>query len=472
MNPDQAQSASSPKSSVQTVLSSVPTLAPAEQQERYWATLKPLLPELSDWELSLLALLVFWSGPKAVPGDLIYKSWASIGPKLGSKRSGAGAADRQVMRKAAAQLVKLGLVERNGLDAGWRVVPRVDLQPSPEWPTALRDRVWLRANSLQPVPEWPAFAKFNARLWRRDFYGPMSARAGICRLSFDLDAEGRWEGTTDHLGALLGVKSAMTTKRRQIELSAAESDLDIQSRWDAGQETFSISCSFELPPSAEDLDAELLKARDALWYPEIVEEAIARAGRLLKSGTVSKSRQLKGFFQPVLALQTEYKNPALIKYALEETISNGVLDGARGKKATTNWHRYTRTVANNNRHRFRKANDGLEVIIGPVGEGSEQPGVKKITIPEPTIRERELAMRAILREAAQLNGIGSYVEARRVLTEAIKPEIPNLAPLFDGDLKRCKYQLALAFKQGSTDFVGVKLDEYALDYWPEWTPAA
>lgn len=430
-----------------------PPVSPTARQERYWLSLAPLLPDLTDWDLSLLALLVLWSGPK-VPGDTIYKSWQSIGPRIGSKRAGGSRpADKHVLRAAAAHLVQLGLVTRSGTDAAWKVIPR---------------------DAPAVEPRWSGCAKFNARLWRREYTGPMSARAGISRLTFYLDEQGRWRGSVAELGEILQVKSPLTIRRRVIELAAVETDLEIRESWEQERAMIEVYCKFEIPATDQELDGQIERVRDQLWYPELVDEAVARAGRLLKSGRVSRSRQLSGFYQPILDLQTETQNAPLVKYALQETLDKGVLDGTRGQSSTRNWHHYTRKVAANNSHRFRNShNQGAEVVTGPTtqskkaGKVSKQPNVKR---QEPSLRERELAIRELLGEAAQLNGAGKHKEARELMSEQIVPQANTLTELFAGNQRYCKEALVLAFKQGVTDFVGVSPDEYALDFLPEWTP--
>lgn len=202
----------------------------------------------------------------------------------------------------------------------------------------------------------------------------------------------------------------------------------------------------------EDLEAEARRLRDLLWYPELVDQAIGLAASKLKSGKVTTSRQINGFYKPIWEMQEEFANPPLIKFALEQTLKSAVFKGEK----THNWHRYALAVARNNRYRFRKAGD-----------------------PEPTqpqdekqaLRERELSMRELLRRAAQLNASGDTTEARALLSD-ILGEVKELAPLFDGDEKRCEEQLRLAFKQGSDDFVGETVDRFSpIDYYPEWQPA-
>lgn len=439
-----------------------PTAAAAttsELQRRYWAALRPIVPMLSDRELSLLALLVFWSGPKAVPGDRILKSWRTIAPRMGSNRiSGKQSANRQALGTAAGRLGELGLVERSGTDAVWRVIPEPEISQTMD----------------ASAPNWPGFAAFNERLWRREFDGAMSTRAAICRLSFELDAAGGWSGSVADFAGLLAV-GPQTARKRIGEIMMAENALELREQLEDGKLQVQIHCKFEAPRTSSDTANELIAAKDAIWFPELMQEIVARAGRLLKSGRVSSSRELTGFYEPVLALQTEFGNPPLLRYALEETLKNGVLDGIKGQANTNNWHRYTRKICVKHRHRFPRAADAdLEVVSGPITNTDAPPepqtGQVRQMSQQSSLRERELEMRDLLRKAARLNGTGEGDKARKLLKQEIGPKIAGVAERFDGNIAYCRAAIALAFKQGSTDFVGVKPDQYALDYFPEWSP--
>ena len=90
---------------------------------------------------------------------------------------------------------------------------------------------------------------------------------------------------------------------------------------------------------------------------------------------------------------------------------------------------------------------------------------------EDDANQRELAMRRLLDKAGTLNGTGQLEEARALLAD-ILAEAANLAPLFDGNADVADHQLRLAFKQGTSDFVGVRPEGVgALDFYPEWTPS-
>src|SRR5690606_11985863 len=102
-----------------------------------------------------------------------------------------------------------------------------------------------------------------------------------------------------------------------------------------------------------ELEQELSELREEVWYPDLIEKAIRLTARKLKSGRVSLSRQVRGFYKPALELQEQFDNPPLIKYALEQTLNGPVFQGEQ----TNHWHRYALAVAKNNRYRFRKASD-------------------------------------------------------------------------------------------------------------------
>lgn len=201
--------------------------------------------------------------------------------------------------------------------------------------------------------------------------------------------------------------------------------------------------------SREDVEVEIERLRDLIWYPELVEQMIALAERQLRSGSMSLSRKLNNFYKPVWELQEKYPSPPLVRYAMEQTIKGPALKQPKNHR----WYRYMQVVAKNNVARFS----------GRAADGS--PGVRDEAA---QAREREMKMRDLLRRAADLNGQGKRMEARALLSDILS-QVKELAPLFDGDKQLCENSLREAFKQGRSDFVGIRPNPYGLDFYEEWS---
>lgn len=213
--------------------------------------------------------------------------------------------------------------------------------------------------------------------------------------------------------------------------------------WDAEQRRF----RFEKPEdeearrkSQEDIESEISRLRELVWYPELVEEAIVEAAKPLQSGKVSLSRQLNSFWKPVWQMQEKYSSPPLVRHALEQTIRAGVIAKPRNER----WFRYAETVARNAQGQFLGGDDTRE------GE------------------EYENKTRELLRRAAALNGSGQGEQAREILSD-ILALAEHLDGLFEGDRGLCENSLREAYKQGSSDFIGIEPDPYGLDFYPEWS---
>jgi len=243
---------------------------------------------------------------------------------------------------------------------------------------------------------------------------------------------------------------AVLTPRKLLQLLNQYDKQRREWSWDAEAKRFRFfdpGAEKARQRSQEDLQAEAIRLRNMLWCPELIDQAIEKASKHLKSGKISLRRQVNNFYKPTWELQEEFPNPALIKYALQQTIDGPVFKGEK----THSWHRYALKVAQNNKYRFPQAGDPIDDNIDV----------------EQTLRDKELHMREILNRAAQLNGTGEHTEARALLSDILS-QVQDLAPLFEDDKQVCDRALRLAFKQGNTDFVGVKVDEYAPDYYPEW----
>lgn len=433
-----------------TLETEAPELSVEQLRDRYWRDLYPLLSELSDWDLSVLGILTFRSGYEA-PGVPVRKSYNGLGKMIGSRWAGGSRpAKRQVLWQSARHLSELELLERSDNNTLYQLIfPR---------PAAT-------------APAWPAFSAFQGRLWSREFQGPMQTRAAISRLAFALDAEGGWAGNLEDLAGVFGGLTPKTAATRLSEIIALEKALKVEQRWEAGGLVIKISCEFKAPKETDDLEARYQQLRDQAWYPELIEEAIAKAGRLLKAGKITPSRVVTGFYEPVVALQQKYDNPGLIKFALEQTLRSDVFSGQKGKR-TTGWHRYAAKVAENNRYKYRRAADPEVEIITSSSAAKQGSKVSAPQPSKPSLRDLELEMRQLLNEASRLNSFGKTEEAHSLLIETIGPKAKGLAPLFGGNLVACKHAIALAFKQGDSDLMSVHIQDplYTFDHLPDYRP--
>jgi hypothetical protein len=75
----------------------------------------------------------------------------------------------------------------------------------------------------------------------------------------------------------------------------------------------------------------------------------------------------------------------------------------------------------------------------------------------------------LLSRAATLNGSSRPEESQSLLAQLLELAKP-LSPLFDGSEANARFQLQLAFKRGTSDFVGVKPSPHGLDFLPDWKP--
>lgn len=220
-------------------------------------------------------------------------------------------------------------------------------------------------------------------------------------------------------------------------------------RWDTEQRRFHFSNPEEDEKkrrSREDLQAEIERLRNLVWYPEIVDELIKQANSQIRSGKgISLSRQLNTFWKPVWELQETHPSPPLVRYAMEQTLKARIVAQPKNHR----WFRYMQVVAKNSNKNFAP-----DPKARP-GSGSDP-------------REHEQQMRGLLRRAATLNGSGEAEQARALLSD-ILAQVESLAPLFAGDQELCETSLREAFKQGSSDFVGIRPDPYGLDFYPEWS---
>lgn len=208
-------------------------------------------------------------------------------------------------------------------------------------------------------------------------------------------------------------------------------------------------------PTDAELRPQAIELWRQLWHKEMVEQAVKLAEAQLKAGRkITMSRRINNFYRPVVELQEKYGNPPLLRYALEQTIAGPSLR----QPDTQSWVKYLAKVCANNSARYS-------------GDGP-RPGTNAAKQAEQSIEAREQEVRGLLEQAYQLNKAGETGPARTVLSDILS-RAAALAELFDGDIERTRDSLRLAFKQGSTDFVGARPNPYApVDYLPEWEPAA
>jgi len=250
--------------------------------------------------------------------------------------------------------------------------------------------------------------------------------------------------------------AALTPNKILVLLNENERQQTLGRRfeWDVQMKRFRV-VDEDSKQRKEDARAELEKRyneiREKLWYPEIIDEIIEAASRLLKGRKIQLGRQVSGFLEPALKMQEEYKQPPLVKYALEQTLAGPVFQGAVGKP-TNSWFRYAERVCANNRNTFLHSSDHAD-------SGRSSP------------EQLEQLARKRLREAALLNGTDKAAEAREIL-ERMLEALEQLAILFDGSSELAEYQLRLAFKQGASDLVGVRAERHAADFDPDWDPGA
>lgn len=211
--------------------------------------------------------------------------------------------------------------------------------------------------------------------------------------------------------------------------------------WDAERRRFKVIDEIvdrDTAAEEQDLQRRYQELRQQLWYPELVEQAIELAGKKLKSGQVSKSRQVNGFVIPVLGLQRDFPLPPLVKYALQQTIDGPVF---KSPGRDRNWINYARRVAENNSSRFSGQHPST---------GDDRPG------------QAEKEIRDLLRQAAVLNGRQEFDPAREKLQAALQLA-PDVSGMFSSQ-EQAEEQITLAFRHGHSDFISAVADPYAPDF--------
>jgi hypothetical protein len=204
--------------------------------------------------------------------------------------------------------------------------------------------------------------------------------------------------------------------------------------------------------SESDLREEAVRLYRLLWFNDLVEEAVKLAQAQLQEGhKITLTRRIGNFYRPVWELQERYNNPPLLRYALEQTIEGPALRSPN----TRGWHKYLARVCENNALRY--AGGGVAAGTNAAKTANE------------SIAARERAVRELLRQAYALNKADEFEPARALLSDILS-QTKALAELFDGDEEKCDRALREAFKQGSSDFVGVKPNPRSpVDFYREWS---
>jgi hypothetical protein len=205
-------------------------------------------------------------------------------------------------------------------------------------------------------------------------------------------------------------------------------------------------------PNEEELREEAIRLYRLLWHKDLVEQAVKLAEAQLKEGRkISLTRRIKNFYLPVWKLQEQYKNPGLIRHALEKTIDGPPLRQPR----TNGWVGYLAVVCKNSEAGFK----GGGVVAGTNADKAVHE----------SIETRQKAMQERLSSAYALNKAGETSAARALLAEMVA-EAKTVAELFDGNEARTTWAIRLAYKGGTSDFSGAVVNKYApVDYLPEWT---
>jgi hypothetical protein len=251
--------------------------------------------------------------------------------------------------------------------------------------------------------------------------------------------------------ALMNAWSAAKDERRD-----ARNKEHVVYGWDTDRRRFTWSADGDDEAAQRELEAlseEIARLEGLLWYPQYVNEAIRQAESSMRSGArISPKRILRDFYKPVYDMQQEFSTAPLIEYALKETIRRRVPAERRGR----NWVAYPKAICKSHRARFE-------------GRTQPKPGTNAAEQHAQSLPVKKKAATDLLSRAAALNDRGQTDQARELLSEILSDSlIRGVAPLFGGDLDRAEYQLRLAFKHGTSDFVGAELDPYGIDHYPGW----
>jgi hypothetical protein len=215
-----------------------------------------------------------------------------------------------------------------------------------------------------------------------------------------------------------------------------------------------------------DLRAAATAAGRELWpniralMPKVLKLAETRlpAGQQLDLQT-----KLDKFVAPILDLQRSaaaQADPAALTQALEALISQEGTSPLYGDNTVNRFGPYLKTV-------FASVAKERGVAGGSRKNGAASAPTNAEAQAANSIEAREGTARELLGQAYELNKTGQAGAARALLGDMLAGA-HSLAELFGGDVAACRDALRLAFKQGSTDFVGARPNPYsAVDYLPE-----
>jgi hypothetical protein len=186
------------------------------------------------------------------------------------------------------------------------------------------------------------------------------------------------------------------------------------------------------------LKAEAEHLAREIWHPKLLLTAMELAEGQLQAGhPLTLSRKVNNFLRPVISLQRQYKEdigtaaPALIKYALEQTIKSEMLR----QPDTRSWHKYLAKVCSNHKSNYT----GQE----PTNTNA---AVKKRYSPLAIVQRLE----AQLGKVYECNKIGDSTGAQSCLVSLLS-NLSLIAPaLYAGDQQAARTSIIEAYKTGSS----------------------
>lgn len=233
--------------------------------------------------------------------------------------------------------------------------------------------------------------------------------------------------------------------------------------WDTQVKRLRVSETATDTPVTARADAKSLSDyADLFWYPKLVDQIIAELVHAKRGTKLNNAQVMTHVYAPVLAMQERAsRNPGVVKKALTETISRGVVRQVKesaGKSGKTNrrvnysWHRYAQAIVDR------------ALAAQPLGPAmsAQKADPKRIAA------EAERGARDLLERAAQLNMDAHHEAARAVLSELLGMA-DALAPLCGGSTQRADAHLRAAFKKGLSDMLGAPRAVSVADHYPEWS---
>lgn len=231
--------------------------------------------------------------------------------------------------------------------------------------------------------------------------------------------------------------------------------------WDGQVKRLRVACAPADRSPAARADAKALSDyAEMFWYPQLVERVIAELVHA-KGGPLADAQILRHIYTPVLAMQERAaRNPGVVKTALTETISRGVVrqvkesvgkSGKTTRRINYSWYRYAQAIVDR------------ALAKQPVGPAAGASAAD----PARAAADAERAARDLLERAAQLNMDAQHEPARAVLSQLLGMT-EALAPLVGGSRERADAHLRCAFKKGLSDMIGAPRAVSIADHYPEW----